>query len=198
MPTIVSIEGGIGVGKSTALAALKATRPDLHFLDEPVEAWEEAGLLAAVYDGRLTAGAFQLSALMSRAGGLLAALRDHRVVVAERSPWSDAFVFAKANLEGHELAAYELAHDALMKAMPAGLVWCQVHLIAPVKVLQARMAVRGRQAEAGISDAYMKRLEALHGVLRHSTEATTTTVIDATMEAAEVAAQLAAAVEEVC
>ena len=88
MPTIISLEGGIGVGKSTALAALKAARPDLYFLDEPVAAWEEAGLLAAVYDGRLTAGAFQLAALMSRAGGLLAALRDNRVVVAERSPWS--------------------------------------------------------------------------------------------------------------
>eukprot|EP00966_Prymnesium_polylepis_P072080 1674070-Prymnesium_polylepis.1 len=49
-PLVVSIEGNIGVGKSTLLGALKeryAKDETVCFVDEPVATWEQHGLLAA-------------------------------------------------------------------------------------------------------------------------------------------------------
>ena len=49
-PLVVSIEGNIGVGKSTLLRALKeryAKDDTVCFVDEPVATWEQHGLLAA-------------------------------------------------------------------------------------------------------------------------------------------------------
>ena len=50
----ISIEGGIGVGKSTVLNRLKQALAKISgvvFVDEPVEEWLRHGFLQASYDG---------------------------------------------------------------------------------------------------------------------------------------------------
>ena len=168
----VTIEGGIGVGKSTVMEALEKARPSLVFIDEPVKTWEDTGLLDAMYKGTIPPGTFQIGALSTRVGPILKALRDgHRVIVTERCPWSDYEVFTKANLaEGSvELTAYKMAYDALMAAMPSTIYLYNIYLAAPVEVLQKRIAWRARDAEKtetnqarASREAYLKKLAERH------------------------------------
>jgi deoxyadenosine/deoxycytidine kinase len=101
----------IGVGKSTLLKRLRKQLADnsaVTFVDEPVEIWEEAGLLAAMYDGTLSHAAFQLTALTTRYAALAHALKVPGVelVIAERSLGSDRRVFAHTHLGELEFRAY--------------------------------------------------------------------------------------------
>ena len=189
--SIICIEGGIGVGKSTALAKLKEERPDLVFVDEPVDAWERAGLLQGMYEGKLSHAVFQQQALMSRAGLLLEAIqKGAHVIVTERSPWSDRAVFAEANLTNRlEKKAYNLTFDFLMRALPKTVNLHLIYLSASVEELAKRIERRGREAEEeGVakmgSTAYLKRLNTLHEELWNSSlvcdEFSTRTRIDTT------------------
>ena len=168
--SIICIEGGIGAGKSTALAKLKEERPDLVYVDEPVEQWEEAGLLEGMYSGKLNKAVFQHHALMGRAGLLLEAIRSGaQVIVTERSPWSDNFVFAEANIKNPlEKKAYDLTFKLLMRAFPKNTSLHIIYLMADVKVLAKRIERRGRDAEVednAVHTKYLKQLNELHDKL---------------------------------
>tara|TARA_B110001452_G_scaffold258696_1_gene254207 strand:- start:8279 stop:8620 length:342 start_codon:yes stop_codon:yes gene_type:complete len=91
-PLLIAIEGGIGAGKSTVLARLKALFKDkigIAFVDEPAEEWTEHGFLQGMYDGTINRATFQHMVLMSLAGDLLKTLATDRpvVIISERSPW---------------------------------------------------------------------------------------------------------------
>ena len=78
--TLVNLEGNIGAGKSTLPAraggGLRRLRGAVRFVDEPVAQWEARGLLAALYAGKMSLAAFQLTALVTRAAALKEALAD--------------------------------------------------------------------------------------------------------------------------
>jgi len=187
--SIICIEGGIGAGKSTALAKLKDERPDLVYVDEPVDAWERAGLLQGMYEGKLSHAVFQQQALMSRAGLLLEAIqKGAQIIVTERSPWSDRHVFAEANLtDTLEKKAYDLTFDFLMRALPKPVNLHLIYLSASVEELGKRIERRGREAEVdsvAVDTKYLKRLNKLHENLWKSSlvcnEFSTRTRIDTT------------------
>ena len=170
--TVVSVEGGIGVGKSTVMTHLRKVRPDLLYIDEPVDIWEKAGLLDAMYKGTIPPGTFQIAALSTRMAPLLKAVREgHQTIVTERCPWSDFEVFTKANLQqgSVELTAYQMAYDALMTAVPTPVTLYNLYLTADVSTLITRMETRARDAERTDSDeakssrrAYLDRLQERH------------------------------------
>ena len=149
--TVVSVEGGIGVGKSTVMTHLRKVRPDLLYIDEPVDLWEKAGLLDAMYKGTIPPGTFQIAALSTRMAPLLKAVREgHQTIVTERCPWSDFEVFTKANLapDSIELTAYKMAYDALMTAVPTPVTLYNLYLTADVGTLIRRMERRARDRSA--------------------------------------------------
>lgn len=120
---LVSIEGNIGVGKSTLLGNLRAHfkhAQHVAFVDEPVGLWEQHGLLAAMYDGSLSRCSFQLMALATRYAALLNTLAsDATIIITERSIHSDRACFARVNLDSPaDKAAYAATHDALCDALP--------------------------------------------------------------------------------
>ena len=110
-PCIISIEGNIGAGKSTMVNKLKtryADRPDIVFLQEPVDAWSNITqdgktMLELFYDHQNKYSfAFQVMAYTSR----LRMIKDEidkavhgetqvKTVVMERSLEADRFIFAK-------------------------------------------------------------------------------------------------------
>jgi deoxyadenosine/deoxycytidine kinase len=165
------------VGKSTLLAKLRDAYAGVEgvvFVDEPVVAWEQAGLLSAMYDGRLHAAVFQMMALSTRYAALRRALTSGaRLVVSERSLWSDRCVFAATHLKGCDKDAYDLAHDSMLASLPA-TARATILLDAPVATLLARVAARGRDGEGaaddaeggagggGCSAAYLAELDAAH------------------------------------
>jgi len=203
---IITIEGGIGAGKSSAMESLKETRKGLHFIDEPVHMWEDFGLLEAMYTKSINPGCFQIGALATRMAPLLKAVREgHRLIVTERCPWSDMEVFTKANLDEKsiEFVAYKMAFKALMTALPPFKLHV-IYLRAEVDLLMARISVRGREAERMRDDeekavmrAYLEKLQLRHDLFYGTNIATTRTLIDTNMEMDVVAHEVLDAVNAI-
>jgi deoxyadenosine/deoxycytidine kinase len=204
---LITIEGGIGAGKSTVMNSLRMARPDLVFLDEPVSLWESSGLLTAMYNGTVNPGTFQIAALSTRIAPLMAAIRrGARTIVTERCPYSDYRVFTQANLKkgSVELKAYEMAYHALLQAMPA----IQVHIVylhSEVNTLLERMKTRGRAAEAVNDESqiqarreYLEKLQTHHDEFYNWSSASSRVKIDASLSPPEVASTATAAVDRIC
>ena len=134
----------------------------MRFVDEPVLQWERAGLLAALYAGKLAPAAFQLTALVTRAAALKEALADPvaKVVISERSLASDRAVFAATQLAGADRDAYDLAYATI--SLPTVAATATVLLECPVEELTRRVARRRRDGEKHVSAEYLQMLEAAH------------------------------------
>ena len=166
----VTLEGLIGVGKSSQMALLRESLAgeDVVFLEEPVDKWMGAGLLQGFYSGRLSASVFQLSVLVSLFGPLFSAvLRRPKLIVSERSPFSNSAVFARANLHGQELAAYHYTLRELMEALPPVEVTA-IYLVTNVNTAMERVQRRNRDTESEITQEYMHLLHDLHSRLEYS------------------------------
>ena len=163
--TLVNLEGNIGAGKSTLLRVLKAAYGGcsaVRFVDEPVAKWERAGLLAALYAGKMSPAAFQLTAMVTRAAALKEALADPfaKIVISERSLASDKAVFAATQLSGADRDAYDLAYETI--ELPAVAATATVLLECPVEELTRRVSRRRRDGENHVSAEYLQMLESAH------------------------------------
>jgi deoxyadenosine/deoxycytidine kinase len=206
---VLSIEGNIGIGKSTLLSHLKARWKDddsVAFVDEPVDLWEHHGLLEAMYTGRISRSAFQLMALTSRFGSLMKALStDATLIITERSCQSDKAGFAVVNLDRKcDQDAYQATYDALFASLPSDVRHGMVLLHAPLPVLNERISKRGRAAEdadsdegAGVPDEYLRRLDDAHRVFFEAYDPTVKRFVDATVSPTQVAQQVFIAIDEI-
>ena len=161
---LLTVEALIGAGKTTQLALLRERLEgeDVIYLEEPVDKWMEANLLQGFYNGELSASLFQMSVLVSLFGPLFSAvLRRPKLIISERSPFSNSGVFAKANLHGPELEAYLYTLNELMQALPPVQV-TSVYLVTSVETALARTRQRDRDSESEISPEYMQLLHDLH------------------------------------
>ena len=163
--TLVNLEGNIGAGKSTLLRVLKAAYGGcsaVRFVDEPVAQWERAGLLAALYAGKMSPAAFQLTAMVTRAAALKEALADPfaKVIISERSLASDRAVFAETQLSGADRDAYDLAYETI--ELPAVAATATVLLECPVEELTRRVSRRRRDGENHVSVEYLQMLGSAH------------------------------------
>jgi deoxyadenosine/deoxycytidine kinase len=98
---IVSVEGNIGAGKSTLLEHLRTEYPDAYIVPEPVDEWSTVRdsfgvtILEKYYeDPSKYAFSFQMMAFITRIKLLKAAPKD-RLVITERSVFTDRKIFAK-------------------------------------------------------------------------------------------------------
>lgn len=110
MPTIISVEGNIGSGKSTLVSEMKKVLPSLlnnkiFFLQEPVDEWEKIrdtngeSIITKFYrDQKKYAFSFQMMAYISRLKTLMETIDkipSNAVIICERSVWTDKHIFAK-------------------------------------------------------------------------------------------------------
>lgn len=165
---VLTVEGNIGVGKSTTLAGLKARFADdsrVAFVDEDVVGWDRYGLLAGLYDGTLHKGLFQACALMPQIANLHRALQDPNVelVVTERSPWSNFHIFAEANLDATHLNAYEYVFMGMVELLkPFDLRVHMVFLDVPPETAMERLLSRARASEKTVAAEYIRLLDVHH------------------------------------
>jgi deoxyguanosine kinase len=149
----VCVEGNVGCGKSTALARLAELRPDLAVFPEPVEEWGD--LLHKFYaDPVQWALALQLRVLLSFGGRVAGASG-----VVERSPLACRHVFAQLLFNEQKITREEWD---LLKEYCDVLGWTPdviVYVHTPADECHARIARRGRPAEAGVDLQYLRRLE---------------------------------------
>jgi deoxyadenosine/deoxycytidine kinase len=162
MKRFVVLAGNIGAGKSTLvrmMCDLLGWKP----FYEPVA---ENPYLADFY-ADMTRWAFhsQVFFLTHRVRAHRALMDDPYSVVQDRSIYEDAEVFARnlhlrGRMSDRDWASYEGLYRTLTTLLPApDLV---VYLRASVPTLRARIAMRGRSFEAGITDEYLGELNSLY------------------------------------
>ena len=190
---VIFLEGNIGAGKTSLLTALGEHFGDrVRIVEEPVKVWEESGLLAECYDGTVSRATFQYVALATKTAALAEALREtpsDQLIIAERSPFSDAAVFAKAFLtEEVEQRAYGVAHDAAMRTL--GPLECGFLFLesASAATLAERIRKRNRNGETSIDAGLLAQLETLHAELKQTLQASGRPVVglDCSKDAREV------------
>jgi deoxyguanosine kinase len=150
-----AIEGVIGVGK-TSLARLLQQRFDARLL---LEAFEENPFLSDFYGDR------QRYAFQTQIFFLLSRYRQQRQTVPEAMVDSNLIadytfekdaLFARLNLEGDELATYQLVHNALAERIPPpDLV---LYLRVDTDVAMQRIATRDRPYERNMDRNYIEQV----------------------------------------
>ena len=120
MPTIVSIEGNIGSGKSTFIKNLNnylSKQYNICFLQEPVDEWNtikdsngETILTKFYRDSKTYAFSFQMMAYISRLALLRNALKqNYDIIITERCVETDKMVFAKMLYDDNKIEDIEYA-----------------------------------------------------------------------------------------
>lgn len=191
-PCIISLDGNIGVGKTTLLEAIRAHFPEVLIVPEPVDTWtslkDESGknLLELFYeDKRRWAYTFQNAAILSRLRLLqeaVAKAKPGQIILTERSVHTDKFVFAAMLRQSGEINALEAQlYDTWFDTFATGLPMAGIiYIDTPVATAKERIGKRGRIGEEGISQEYLTALDQQHKawiastplpVLKISTEA---------------------------
>ena len=173
---LVSLEGNIGSGKSTLLKELMVRfkdDPAITFLPEPIDEWnqirdrEGVTILEKYYKNMPKYSfAFQMMAYISR----LACLREltrtfkGRVIIMERSIFTDCHVFAKmlydeGTMEDIEYSIYLRWFHEFIRDMPP---LYNFYIQCEPAVAQKRVAIRSRSGEETISLAYLQNCHASH------------------------------------
>lgn len=114
---LVSIEGNIGSGKSTIMKYLKnLNHYQIMFVDEPVDEWlnivnkEGKNSLQLFYENKKENSFwFQILAYITRLRNLLSIIEnnDNKIIICERSIYTDHHVFAKMLYESDNLSEME-------------------------------------------------------------------------------------------
>ena len=192
---ILFVEGNVGAGKTSVLRKIgEAFGERVQIVEEPVALWEKHGLLSDVYDGTISRITFQFVALVTKTATLIEATRTAgcALVVAERSPYSDAAVFGRATIDSEiDRRAYHVAHEAMTGLL--GDHECAFLFLegASAGTLSKRIRARNREGESQIEGAYLEQLEGYHADLKASLAASGCSVlgVDCARDAEAVASE---------
>lgn len=168
---ILSIEGNIGVGKSTLLDQLKSRdygSKKVVFMQEPVDQWStirnESGdtILSCFYrDPAKYAFTFQVMAFTSRLAAFKRLVKENpdcELIVCERSLEADRNIFAQmmrdqGSMEPMVYQVYDMLYAATALEFPVSNI---VYLDASPETCLQRIAKRGRAGESGIGLDYLE------------------------------------------
>ena len=165
---VVSLEGNIGAGKSTALHGIMKRLSKLErvaFVPEPADAWLKAGFLQEMYAGNIEKCSFQHMILTSLTACLLEELVKDRpplLIITERSPHSNFHVFAKAVLRGRPLDLYEHSWKDVIRMVQGRVAIRHVVLETEPRQLFERIRQRNRECESQITLDYLQTIRARH------------------------------------
>lgn len=165
---LVTLEGNIGAGKSTALATLQSRLQGctgFRVVMEPADEWLERGFLQGVYRGEVPLPSFQHMVLTSLTSRLAAHVHDSPrplLIVTERSPFSNLHVFAKLHLSGVELELYEHSWKDVVAMFESFTKVKHVVLEGTVETLLRRIAMRNRSGENHITLTDVQLLQQQH------------------------------------
>ena len=178
MPTIISVEGNIGSGKSTLVSEMKEVLPTLfngqiYFLQEPVDEWEKIcdtngeSIITKFYNNQKKyAFSFQMMAYISRLKTLTELVNkipQDSVIICERSVWTDKNIFAKMlyqdnNIEEINYVIYNKWFEFFMKETNLGGI---IYLNTDPETSFKRVIKRSRDGE-NIPIEYLKKCHNYH------------------------------------
>ncbi|CAD8193991.1 unnamed protein product [Paramecium pentaurelia] len=177
--TLISIEGNIGSGKSTLLKLMQQKYPQMHYLPEPVNEWQQINgnpklnLLGSFYqDPHRWAYTMQNYAFYSRLKHwkTVMANLNESIILSERSIQADKEIFAKNGyinglMNEMEFAIYEQFYNWLVQEVFGKQIAKQliVYLQVNPNVCLQRMLKRSRNEEKNsISKDYLVQIHQRH------------------------------------
>lgn len=171
---VISIDGNIGSSKSTLLEYLRTNCPNEYvYVDEPLNKWDQIQdengqtILQKFYQDQTKYGfPFQTMALVSR----LIAIRDAiaknpgKIIISERSLYTDKLVFAKmlfesGIIEDVNYQIYLSCFDAFISQCPVDAL---IYIRTDATICRERITKRLREGEQGIPIDYLENCEVYH------------------------------------
>lgn len=167
---IISIEGNIGAGKSTLLANIQQefNSKDVCICHENIEEWNKFDdgktILSRFYEDPQSYGfLFQLITLNSIANSIKNAINKRpKVIILERSPYSNHFIFAQSQFNCGNISALEFQFYQKLLEESNHYVTTMIHLTTPPNLCLQRIGIRNREGEQNISIEYLKLLDEAH------------------------------------
>lgn len=175
-PVIVSFDGNIGSGKSTTVKDIAQYykdkgRTDIHFIQEPVDAWNSVvdqygvPILVNYYkDKKKFAFRLQMLAYISRLSLLRDAVKKgYKYIITERCVGTDRNVFTKmlydtGDIEHDEHIIYNQWFNEFIRDVPVGAI---VYIKASPEVCLERVNIRAREGE-NIPIEYLQECDRYH------------------------------------
>jgi len=172
--TLLSIEGNIGSGKSTILKLLKLKSDEsVIFIDEPVSEWQKIenssgkNVLELFYeDKEKYSFTFQILAYITRLRKVLDVIKNSKdkVVIMERSIYTDKFVFAKMLYDGGfikeiEWKTYNYWFDTFKDTTKLNGI---IYVNTEPEICFERIKKRNRDGESNIELEYLKECHKNH------------------------------------
>jgi deoxyadenosine/deoxycytidine kinase len=189
--TIITVDGLIGAGKSTAMVAL-SRMADVVIDLEQVDKW--APYLKELYHDNNNAFEFQMRVWLDRCWPA----DNAKTTIVERSPLFQSEVFIDIMEEEKSVTNRQagLLREVYKHTMSAWKPTKMIYLRADPDKCMGRIRHRSRDGEEGISLAYLQRMHELHeGVYARFGESDNVVVIDVEGKTPE---QIASEIAAVC
>lgn len=175
--TIISLEGNIGVGKSSFLNILKEKLSDVaEFVDEPVDEWismknnEGKNLLEVFYgDKKRWSYTFQNIAYITRMKKIVDIIMNSnkKLIIMDRSLEGDLNTFTKMLLEDGDIdslewQAYKKWNTFFSDYIGKDIKTFHIYLRSNPTIAYSRITKRSRDEECSIPFEYIDKLSQYH------------------------------------
>ena len=163
-----SIEGTIGVGKTTFIE--KVVKPFLGdknsvvvTIPEPVEEWENSGILKKSYTDPTYRFPAQCTFFTSRIRKFKSLYNPNGLNISERSPFSDKLFWGiQEDVDPLLRVAYDDLWVEWQNLMPKRNPDLFIYLTTSLETCMSRIRERNRSSESGVAEEYMRKLTAEH------------------------------------
>lgn len=172
MGFLIYIEGIIGAGKSTFIHNISKEIPAIRTITEPVEAWQEDGILGKYYEDMKRWGfPFQLRIIHDKVETINNLPQDNNhIYMIERSLYSDQ-CFSNTLHDTKHLEPFEFklandireTYDKKLNFHPSLIIY----LRPPLETCMERVATRNRKEEQHLTSEYQEILQNHHDDLFH-------------------------------
>ncbi|QKF94296.1 deoxynucleoside kinase [Fadolivirus algeromassiliense] len=173
---LVSIEGNIGVGKTSIMNMMKERFSNAEFIYEPVDEWHTIvdsngkDILQSFYDDKKRwSYTFQNIAYVTRMNHIIDMIMNSskRYIIVDRSLQADLNTFAQMLyndncLSSLEWNAYNRWNNFFEQYFGDQIVHKLIYLRCDPDIAYQRMQVRNRDAEKGVPFEYLKSLHQYH------------------------------------
>jgi len=158
-----SIEGTIGVGKSTFIDKVIPLIGELvTVIPEPVEEWESSGILKKSYTDTTYRFPAQCTFFTSRIRKFKTLYNPQTLNISERSPFSDKLFWGIQDVDPLLRQAYTDMWVEWQNLLPKRNPDLFIYLSTSLETCMSRIRERDRSAEDTIDESYMRKLTDAH------------------------------------
>ena len=160
----ISIEGNIGVGKSTILSDVYQHfrhTEDFSYEWEPLDEWEENGFLKDMYSKKIQHVEFQYMTISSFFHKTFTGLSKSHTLIQERSMDAAFEVFTKSNVKNsRSMELLQYSYNKLKQSLEQAfsIKTFRIYLRVPSHIAFSRVSKRSRPSESNMPEEYINTI----------------------------------------